>query len=210
MPLTPYAKLVNDWKHCTKCPLCVGRRQVVFARGTVPAKVLFIGEAPGVSEDVAGRPFEGPAGQLLNRQINSALLDMGIARERLPKILTYPPSIAELPMAFYNLVGCMPKDLTGRKRGEPLPIEIAACWPRLDKFLDICKPQLIVTVGDLAAKQAKLQKWGERALLTDIVHPAFIIRDDITRQGLTHQRVIAILSDAFSELLPQGIQSGSS
>lgn len=207
---TPYAQLVYDWQHCRKCDLHQGRTAVVFARGSIPARILFVGEAPGISEDIAGRPFEGPAGQLLNRQINKALSDIGIARDRLPKIATYPPSIPEMSMAFFNLVGCMPKDSTGRKRGEPLPIEIAACWPRLDKFIDICKPELIVAVGDLAEKQAKLQKWEERATLTSIIHPAAIIRDDITRQGLSHQRAIAILADAFSDLLPQGNASNGS
>lgn len=180
-----------------------------MARGQVPARAVFVGEAPGVSEDISGKPFDGPAGQLLNRQINRALLDLGVSASELPKILDYPPSLVSLPMAFVNLVGCMPKDDVGRKRGEPLPIEIAACWPRLDAFFEICKPELIVAVGDLSMRQAKLQKWDQRAHVTTIVHPASILRDDITRQGLTHQRVIAILSDAFLDLLPQGVASGS-
>ncbi len=209
MPMTPYQRLVGAWTNCGRCDLCLHRRQVVMARGTVPARIVFVAEAPGMSEDVEGSPLVGPAGQLLNRQINMALLDLGIVRERLPKIIDYPPNIAELSMAFFNLVGCMPKDDTGRKRGEPYPYEIAACWPRLDTFLNICKPELIVAVGDLAEKQARLQKWNERAAVTSITHPAAILREDVTRRGLTHQRMIAILSDAFSDLLPQGVTSGS-
>jgi uracil-DNA glycosylase len=134
------------------------------------------------------------------------LLDLGYGRELLPRILNYPPSIKELPMAFFNLVGCMPKNDGGRKRGEPLPTEIAACWPRLDLFFKICKPELVVAVGDLSEKQSRLQQWDKFARITAVVHPAFILREDITRQGLTHQRSIAILSDAFSDILENAKQ----
>lgn len=202
--MSPYSRLVNSWKNCTRCTLHSQRRQVVMARGQIPAKVVFVAEAPGISEDANGEPLCGPAGQLLNRQINKALMDLGVPKESLPSILDYPPNLPSLPMAFFNLVGCMPKDDAGRKRGEPLPKEIAACWPRLDAFFNICKPKLIVCVGELATKQAKLQKWNERAAIADIVHPASILRDDVTRQGLTHQRMIAVLSDAFYDLLPKG------
>lgn len=61
-----YQAFLEKWGQCTRCSLCETREKIVIARGTVPADVLFIGEAPGEGEDSTGVPFIGPAGCLLN------------------------------------------------------------------------------------------------------------------------------------------------
>ena len=181
---SPYQVLVAAWKDCRRCPLAAGRKQVVFARGSIPARVLFVGEGPGDSEDVLGQPFVGPAGQLLDRQIAAALSDLG----------TQAPT-----MAWFNIVGCIPKDGDGRKRGEPWPAEIEACSPRLDRFITICKPELIVCVGQIAMKEGRKKAWPS---VIEIVHPAAILKADISQRGLMYQRAVVQLADAFSTLPP--------
>lgn len=70
--LSPYQKHKNKWSDCTRCHLCRGRQHVVLCRGKIPCDILLAGEAPGVSEDVIGIPFTGPAGHLLEQMITRA------------------------------------------------------------------------------------------------------------------------------------------
>lgn len=145
-----------------------------------------VGEAPGLSEDTLGQPFVGPAGQLLDRMIGDAISDSGVS-----------PAIC-----YTNIVACVPKAPdTKRKKGEPVKAEIDACYPRLDEFFNLnqSKLELIVAVGSLSAKQAKIQGWGERANVVEIVHPSFILHQT-GQTGLLIQRVIIQLTDAFENL----------
>ena len=164
-----------------------------MARGSVPADVEFIGEAPGESEDVLGQPFKGPAGKLLDDMILKALQD-GIEAH-------YGLGPAP-PMLWTNLVGCIPKsEETRRKNVEPLPEEIEACRPRLDTLVRIARPKLIVAVGDLAERYSKLYGYDKKYQWLSIRHPAFLLRLDISRQGLEIQRTIVNLSAAFLEMV---------
>lgn len=175
------------WKNCQRCPLYKERKNVCICRGTVPADVLFTGEGPGESEDVFGLPFFGPAGKLLDQII-----------ERAKK----QAAGETIKVCFTNLVGCIPKtESPDRKKVEPLPSEIAACYPRLDAFIDICKPKLIVAVGDLADKYGTEQKWYNRAVMVKIIHPAAILRQSIAQRPLTLQRTEITLRDAFRDVV---------
>ena len=71
--MTRYSLFVEKWKDCRDCYLCETRNRIVFARGTIPADVLFLGEAPGESENVTGVPFDGPAGNLLDAIIGRSV-----------------------------------------------------------------------------------------------------------------------------------------
>jgi uracil-DNA glycosylase family 4 len=184
--LSPYQRLIGDWKGCVACGLCEGRRQVVFARGTLPAQYLFVGEAPGMSEDVdaQARPFVGPAGKLLDQAIGEALIKVN---------RTYLID----RLSFFNLVGCMPKDEEGRKRGEPLQPEIDACYPRLTRFMGLCKPETIVTVGEVSRAVAAENVWAKTYRVEHIIHPAAILRMDVTQKGLAYQKCVDDLADIF-------------
>lgn len=182
--LSPWKRHVADWSNCTRCPLHLTRRQVVLAKGKIPAQVLFIGEAPGASEDVIGRPFVGPAGNLLERMVADAVLEAG-----------YTPT-----MVYGNLVGCIPKSPeTGRKRGEPVKAEIDACYPRVEELIDLVKPDTIIAVGSLSAKVAKAKEWGRSWDVVEIVHPSFILQNQ-GQTGILAQQVIVRLSEAFYRL----------
>jgi uracil-DNA glycosylase len=76
-PPQTWAEFLQGWGRGCGSNLCPLARKVVLARGTLPCDVLFIGEGPGVSEDVTGRPFVGPAGSLLDHIVNTALAPEG-------------------------------------------------------------------------------------------------------------------------------------
>lgn len=190
MPVSPWKKHIATWSGCTKCGLSETRSRVVLARGSLPCDVLFVGEAPGKSEDSLGQPFVGPAGQLLDRIIEKAVDATGVI----------------LRVAWTNLVACLPTEGDNRKIGQPFPEEIKACRGRLLEFLGIARPKLIVYVGLLSERYRLSEKEsspfkGSRLLTTGIVHPASILRADAVRQEMEVRRTVAKLSEAFTDLV---------
>lgn len=172
------------WGGCRACGLCEVRSHVVLCRGKLPCDVLFVGEAPGAAEDVLGRPFVGPAGKLLDWQIQEAQDAAG----------------SSLRMAFTNLIACIPLDASGRKTVEPPKDSIAACKPRLQEMVSIARPRALVMVGKLSQKMCpKNIDWDFEAS-ADIIHPAAILRADLSQQGLANQKVTVTLRDLFEEL----------
>lgn len=194
--LSPYRAHVEKWRNCERCKLCTQRSQVVFARGSIPADVLIVGEAPGQSEDVLGQPFVGPAGKLLDRIVADALADFQEA----------------IRTCFYNLVGCFPREVKlsgGARSHEPPEEAVVACGKRLQEFIGVCKPRLLVAVGKLS------ETWLEQGYKhsiplppdlkqTTIVHPAAILRTPTAQQGLAIQKAVVILSQAIEEVLHAG------
>jgi DNA polymerase len=108
---------------CTRCPLHVGRNLTVPGEGNPLSDVLLVGEGPGAREDATGRPFVGPAGQLLDELLQS----IGWAREH---------------VFIANVVKCRPP---GNR--DPEPTEISACSPYLDRQEAALDPAVIVTLG---------------------------------------------------------------
>lgn len=183
--LSPYKQFVEKWKNCTACHLCEGRQKVVLARGTYPCEVLFIAEAPGVAEDLLGRPMVGPAGHLMDHIIDYSV----------PKEVTY---------AITNLVCCIPRGEDGKKVQLPDADAIEACSVRLKEFVLICDPNLIICVG----KQAEdwldpgyrhSIKFHKRIPMARITHPAAILRANIAQQGLAIQKAIVMVRNAIEE-----------
>lgn len=175
------------WENCTKCDLCKTRKHVVFARGTIPCDVLFVGEAPGQSEDVIGKPFVGPAGKLLNSMIEDVTA-------------AYPG----ISYGITNLVGCLPYKTS--KSHEPTKEQIEACLPKLREFICfIARPKAIIMVGDLSSEYVPIviESLPEKVrpqYMEHIYHPAFILRSDITRRGLLIQTTTVKIGDVFEEL----------
>lgn len=152
-PLPTWQNFVAKWKDCQACPLCDQRDRIVLARGQVPCDVLFIGEAPGASEDATGLPFKGPAGRLMDQIIERAL----------PIGMRY---------AITNLVCCFPRDNKLAGNNEPDRNDILACRTRLVDFVNLCRPRLIVCVGGLVTQYVDHQ---DTVPCCDIVHPAHIL-----------------------------------
>jgi uracil-DNA glycosylase len=141
IPSTPTLPgLAKISKNCKACDLWQRGTQIVFGEGEPDAKVMFVGEVPGDQEDLAGKPFVGPAGALLDK----ALIEAGIDRSK-----TY----------VTNAVKHFNWEPRGKRRihKKPNAAEIAACRPWLDAEIDRLKPEVIVCLGATAA-QALLGK----------------------------------------------------
>lgn len=188
---------VAKWKDCELCPLWEQRSRICLGRGTVPCDILFIGEAPGASEDATGQPFKGPAGDLLDKIIERALpghVELGDdgATEHWVYDVTY---------ALTNLVCCFPREAKTEGTNEPAHSEIAACRPRLVEFVNIARPKLIVCVGALAAEYVS---HTDTVRCVDIVHPAAILRMPLAKKNMAVQRSIVVLRNAVEDMLQVG------
>lgn len=121
--------LSNKIMNCQKCELWKKRTKAVPGEGRADAEIMFIGEAPGRQEDIQGRPFVGAAGKLLDSLIESIL---GVKRA---------------DVFITNVVKCRPPN-----NRDPLPDEILACSPYLDKQISIIGPRIIVCLGRHSAR----------------------------------------------------------
>ncbi len=157
---------------CRACDLWRRATQTVFGEGSASADVMLVGEQPGNDEDLAGHPFIGPAGRLLN----DALAQAGIDRDR-----TY----------VTNVVKHFKWEPRGKRRihAKPKAGEIGACRPWLDAEIAVVHPRIIVCLGATAAKAllgASFKVSVDRGrfvesplapLVTATVHPSSILRE---------------------------------
>jgi DNA polymerase len=172
---------------CRRCPLYGPATQAVFGEGPANARIMFVGEQPGDQEDVAGRPFVGPAGQLLDRAIAKAGLDRG---------------------AVYvtNAVKHFKFEPRGKRRihQKPNAGEINACRWWLESEIATVRPQLVVALGGTAANALARRKVsvtrergpaifdGIRGFVT--VHPSLLLRlPDENSKKAEYSRFIADL-----------------
>jgi DNA polymerase len=156
---------------CTACALYKDATQTVFGSGDPDADVMLVGEQPGDKEDLAGQPFVGPAGKLLDR----ALEDAGIDRAR-----TY----------ITNAVKHFKFTRRGKLRlhKKPSSEEVAACRPWLETELSVIDPGVVVILGATAAQallgpsvrvtreRGRFLDWAYEPLVTATVHPSAILR----------------------------------
>ncbi|MDD5503703.1 MAG: uracil-DNA glycosylase [Candidatus Omnitrophica bacterium] len=149
---------------CSRCRLCKSRRNIVFGEGSYDARLMFIGEAPGLNEDIQARPFVGKAGELLSRIIEA----IGLRRE---------------DVYITNCLKCRPP-----QNRNPLPDEIASCNEFFMRQIDIIKPVIVCCLGKFAAQtilssQEPISKLrgrfyevkGVNVLCT--FHPAYLLRN---------------------------------
>lgn len=158
---------------CKGCHLFENATQTVFGEGPKSARLVLVGEQPGDKEDLAGEPFVGPAGQLLDR----ALGDAGIDRSQ---------------AYVTNMVKHFKWRPAGRRRlhQKPNTEEVRACWPWLEAEVASLNPEVVVCLGATAAqgvlgRQFKVtQRRGEVVesplgwRVTATVHPSSILRAD--------------------------------
>jgi uracil-DNA glycosylase family protein len=183
-PLIPPHPTIKKLQHaardCRACPLWKTGTQTVFGEGSRHAKVIFVGEQPGNDEDLAGKPFVGPAGKLLDK----ALVEAGIDRDE---------------VYVTNTVKHFKWEPKGKRRlhKKPNGREIAACRPWLEAELEVLKPKVLVCLGATAAQALLGKKFrvsrqrgvfmpsalAENTVAT--VHPSSILRapDDETRHA---------------------------
>ena len=167
---------------CTACPLYQNATQAVFGEGPDRAMIMFVGEQPGDAEDLAGHPFVGPAGKLLDRCMKEAGIDRRLA---------YVTNVVK----HFKWV----RRGTRRIHSKPGSMEIAACLPWLEAEIAAVKPRLVVALGATAAQalfgkafrvtrergKPTPSRWAPHAMAT--LHPSSLLRapDEATRQRET-------------------------
>jgi uracil-DNA glycosylase len=152
-------------KSCTACGLCQTRKQAVPGVGDIDADWLFVGEGPGAEEDERGEPFVGQAGKLLDAMLAAIDLRRGDN------------------VYIANAVKCRPPN-----NRTPEAEETAACWPFLQRQIELLKPKLIVALGRPAAQtllQSEVKISAARGRRFDYrgtplvvtYHPAYLLRN---------------------------------
>ena len=131
-----FESTLSKYETCTRCVMSAHRRHVVHGRGGVPADILFIGEAPGKTEDLLGESFRGVAGRKLNSMIATATKNTGITP------------------AYYitTIVCCRPCDEAGGPNREPTDQEAHLCQSHLADVLSFAKPTHVIFLGQVAAR----------------------------------------------------------
>jgi uracil-DNA glycosylase family 4 len=168
---------------CTRCALGRSRTRAVPGEGPDTALLMFIGEAPGFHEDKSGRPFVGAAGQFLEELLAS----IKMTREQ---------------VYIANVIKCRPP-----ANREPLPEEILACQPYLDRQVELIGPRVIVTLGrysmaryfpdaKISAVHGKPRKIGG-VLYYPMFHPAAALHQPKYRQTVIEDmaRIPALLAE---------------
>lgn len=171
-----WSEVAEQAASCRNCPLWEDATQTVFGEGPVPAEVMLVGEQPGDQEDLQGRPFVGPAGQILDR----ALADAGTDRE-----VVY----------VTNAVKHFKWTPRGKRRlhQKPERAEVQACRPWLDAEVRLVRPRLLVLLGATAAQGlfgTKFRVTASRGIPQDsdlaefvvaTIHPSAILRAEDRR-----------------------------
>ena len=181
IPEDPTIPTVRDAaKDCQACDLYKRGTQTVFGEGTRGAELMLVGEQPGDAEDLAGKPFVGPAGRLLDKALDEAGIDRS---------------------AVYvtNVVKHFKWEPRGKRRIHQKPnwSEMAACRPWLDAELDVVEPEVLVCLGATAAQaligrdfrvsrqRGELVESPLARYVLATVHPSSILRqrDDASREA---------------------------
>jgi len=155
--------LQREMRAKCRCPLAAGK--LVFSDGNPDADLMFIDEAPGEQEDLQGLPFVGPAGQLLTKII----IAMGLRREDV-----YISNICKFRPPQNRL---------------PTPEEVAACLPYLRRQIEIIRPKIIVTLGNLSTHtlldttegitrlRGRFAEYAPGIEIMPTFHPSYLLRD---------------------------------
>jgi uracil-DNA glycosylase family 4 len=162
--------LQEEIRRCRKCPLYKTRKNAVPGEGPAEPKIMFVGEAPGASEDQSGRPFVGRSGELLTQLIDS----LGLSRNEI---------------FITSVLKSRPPD-----NRSPNQSEIDACLPYLKRQIEILNPRVVVLLGNVAVS-AVIGPWkiseyhgrlyeGEGRTFFMTYHPAAALRFPRTREAM--------------------------
>jgi len=187
-------ELYEEIADCQRCILSQARKNAVPGEGPEDADIVFIGEGPGFHEDQQGRPFVGAAGQFLDELLES----IGLRRE---------------DVYICNVIKCRPP---GNR--DPLPEEVEACQPHLDRQIEIIAPRMIVTLGRFSMERyfpgAKIsQIHGQARKLQGIIyypmyHPAAALHQPrwrpVVEEDMSRIPQVLAAADSIAEVeLPQ-------
>ena len=186
MPSPDLAALRAEAQGCRNCHLWANATQTVFGEGPEDARILFVGEQPGDQEDLKGRPFVGPAGQLFDRALVEAGLDRGT-------------------VYVTNAVKHFKFEPRGKRRIHQKPDykEVLACRPWLEGELAAVQARTVVALGATAAQsllgrtvtigkeRGRFQPYSPDRHLFVTVHPSFLLRvPDERAQAMEYRRFV--------------------
>jgi DNA polymerase len=188
----------RDAAECKACPLWKAATQTVFGEGKARSRIMMVGEQPGDQEDRAGRPFVGPAGQLLDR----ALAEAGIDRNQ---------------VYVTNAVKHFKFEPRGKRRlhKKPSDAEIDACYRWLERELTLVAPQLVIALGATAARallhratpigvnRGRLIEFSPQMRILITVHPSFLLRVPDEYKAVEYRRFVEDLKIA-AQFLKRG------
>jgi DNA polymerase len=190
-------------ERCRECPIGAHATQAVPGEGPRQARLMFVGEQPGDQEDLQGRPFVGPAGQLLAR----ALEELGVPRDQ---------------VYITNAVKHFKFELRGKRRIHKTPAqqEAAACLHWLESEIELVDPAALVALGATAARQLMgttvavtrdRGRWlrrsdGRRVLIT--LHPSALLRVDPGDKATAYAAWLADLRHAAAQFVRPAPKAG--
>lgn len=181
-------ELAKEAKHCRACDLWRHATQVVFGEGPDNASLMFVAEQPGDKEDLAGRPFVGPAGRMFDR----ALDDAGIERKK----AYVTGAVKHFKFVRRGKI---------RLHQKPNGAEIRACHPWLVRQRAILKPRLVVALGATAAhslfekampvgkNRGKILELDDGMKILITIHPSFLLRMEEKDKEPEYARFVADL-----------------
>ena len=175
---------------CNRCRLAVTRTNTVMGEGTGKSGIMLVGEGPGQQEDIQGRPFVGPAGQLLD----SMLAAIGLKRE---------------DVYIANIVKCRPPH-----NRDPQPDEAELCLPYLRAQFVLLRPKIIVCLGRIAGRHlydSEIRITRDRGRFIEkngvwivpTYHPAALLRDQAKKKEAWQD--LQAIRDKRRELIEQGL-----
>jgi DNA polymerase len=181
--------VAEEARTCTRCPLYRNATQTVFGEGPARVKLMLVGEQPGDQEDLAGRPFVGPAGKLLDRALAAAGIDRG-------------------KVYLTNAVKHFKNEPRGKKRLHKRPnrYETEVCKVWIDKEISLVRPVLILALGVTAAQSLTGRRTivlsrergrpielpgGHRGMVT--IHPSALLR--MPDEAARHAGFAALVAD---------------
>ncbi len=181
---------------CKACDLWKTGTQTVFGEGKKSAEIVFVGEQPGDKEDLAGRPFVGPAGRVLDEGLEAAGIDRSLAY-------------------VTNAVKHFKWTARGKRRihQKPNAAEMAACRPWLEAELAVVRPKVLVALGATAAqsllgRQFRVTKERGKPVESDLapyvvatVHPSSILRQETEGDRASAMKDFVADLEVVAELL---------
>ncbi len=189
--MSALSELAAQIQTCQKCSLCKSRTKSVPGEGNEATSILFVGEAPGWHEDQQGRPFVGPAGHFLDELLALAHLK-------------------RQEVFIANVLKCRPP-----QNRDPLPGEIQACAPWLERQLELIKPKMIVSLGRYSMARffpegtiSKLHGTAHRKdgiIYFSMYHPAAALHQQKLRQTIMEDmmKIPKLLAETAKPVEPE-------
>ena len=179
--LSNYSMHHATWSECKQCPIGRYSNSRIFYKGSIPADILIVGEAPGDTDLVLNKPFAGPAGRLLDKILAEAFEEV---EHEVHFCMTYS-------------ILCSPCEPPQFKMRTPSENEIRNCSSRLQNFYDIVAPSHVIAAGRIAEKAVKRLRAAKSANPPDctVIQNPISILNQAEQGTLDYKRAVSALKE---------------